>query len=187
MKFDPATFLSAFQACQWKLYLKAVYHLFKAPQKILMPCTSAHCNLSDKTLHEVKHCSMKPSWGVTVRIIAALKLLIINRASGRWCIVTCACTCASLSASCFSLSSHSFSLLLFSSAWAACCLCRDANSCRCFSRLRCFSCSISELGREDGRDNDVQEEERSLRACRWSSMKLSCWTTTAWVRQSHRD
>lgn len=98
------------------------------------------------------------------------------------------CTRPSLSVRCCSLSSHSFSLLLFSSARAVCCLCREASSCRCFSRLRCFSCSISELGLEVCRDKDVQEEERSLRACRWSSMKLSCWTTTAWNRhnQSHR-
>lgn len=95
--------------------------------------------------------------------------------------VTWICTRPSLSVSCCSLSSHSFSLLLLSSAWAVCCLCRDASSCRCFSKLRCFSCSISELGREPVRDKDEQEEERSLRACRCSSMKLSCWTTTAWA------
>ena len=96
------------------------------------------------------------------------------------------CTSTSFSASCCSLNSHSLSLLLLSSAWADCCLCREASSCRCFSRLRCFSCSIRELGREDGRDKDVQEDERSLRTCRWSSMKLSCWTTTAWDRQKQK-
>lgn len=146
-----------------------------------------NCDLSGKIQKKFIFNSRKPShclkyWqGKHLELQLPRNLLIKHRSHRKWCMATCTRTRPSLSVSCCSLSSHSFSLLLFSSAWAACCLCRDASSCRCFSRLRCFSCSISELGRELWRDKDVQEEERSLRACRWSSMKLSCWTTTAWV------
>ncbi len=103
------------------------------------------------------------------------------------------CSCDSLWASSRSRISHSFSLRLLSSAWAACCFWRLATSCRCFSRLRCFSCSISELGRDEEEEEvelrdemDGWREEgrgRSLRACRRSSMKVSCWMTTACVEQ----
>lgn len=101
------------------------------------------------------------------------------------------CSCASLWVSSRSRASHSFTLRFLSSAWAACCFWRLATSCRCFSRLRCFSCSIRELGRDEEEEEEEVEEEtdgwreegwgRSFRLCRWSSMKVSCWTTTAYV------
>lgn len=100
------------------------------------------------------------------------------------------CSCVSLWVSSLSRASHSLSLRFLSSAWAACCFCRLATSCRCFSRLRCFSCSMSELGRDEEDDDEEEDIEgwreegwgRSVRACRWSSMKVSCWMTTAYVR-----
>lgn len=109
---------------------------------------------------------------------------------------SCVSSCDSLWVSSRSRASHSFSLRLLSSAWAACCFWRLATSCRCFSRLRCFSCSISELGRDEDEDDEELRDEtdgwreegwgRSLRACRWSSMKVSCWMTTACVEGEQR-
>lgn len=105
------------------------------------------------------------------------------------------CSRISLWVSSRSRASHSFSLRFLSSAWAACCFCRLATSCRCFSRLRCFSCSMSELGRDEEEEDEEEDIEgwreegwgRSVRACRWSSMKVSCWMTTAYVGRTKME
>ncbi|KAG9340765.1 hypothetical protein JZ751_020357, partial [Albula glossodonta] len=79
-------------------------------------------------------------------------------------------SCASLSRSCSSRTSHSRSRRRRSSVWAACCRCRLAASCRCFSKLRCFSCSMSEEVRQEEEEEEGEEEEDlSLSACRCSS------------------